>query len=82
MFFLHLCTMISLNSCRKMIQKNMIYKLVVAKVGSMHRYLIEVIASDINKSIADQLAMQIRKLACDLWVISINRYLWLKNWLF
>ena len=37
------------------------------------------IAFDVDKSIADQLAMQIRKLAHVLWVISLNRYMLYKK---
>ena len=44
-----------------------------------HRSLYRQIDSDVNKSTADQLEMQIRKLALGLWLISLHRYLWLKK---
>ena len=44
-----------------------------------HRSLNRYIGSDVNKSTAIQLVMQIRKLALGPSVISLHRYRWLKK---
>ena len=57
---------------------NVMFKVIVVNtkyegetIGQDHRSLYRQIDSDVNKTTADQLKMQIRKLALGLWVISL-----------